>query len=312
MTQQVEEFLEHHGVKGMHWHQRKQLPQMPVNPGVMAANIEDHNPQKPIAKTVVKKKEPTPVKKDQNKESSSSEKSTGKGRGGKKKGKSGKKRSGKKSRVSEAKTLLDNLHFSPHSTNPAVRFSPGTSAANNLAIAMKNFADAKAKKKVTHSMTNDVVEDFLEHHGVKGMKWGVRKERPSSVTVSVVGKQLKTTGGYNNKTTKDAANAAISRRKAQISGTRSLSDKQLKQLVNRMNLEKQYSQLNPSTVQKGHDFVKAGLALTATASSIYAFYQSPLGKKIASNINKVASNRRSVIYKNPGKAAEFIRRMGLK
>jgi hypothetical protein len=40
-------------------------------------------------------------------------------------------------------------------------------------------------------MTDDVVNDFLEHHGVKGMKWGVRNEDDTSDGLSDVQKDLK-------------------------------------------------------------------------------------------------------------------------
>lgn len=50
---------------------------------------------------------------------------------------------------------------------------------------MKNLVKETIKKreKVSHQMTDNIdisMEDFLEHFGVKGMKWGVRREDRSS------------------------------------------------------------------------------------------------------------------------------------
>ena len=60
-------------------------------------------------------------------------------------------------------------------------------------------------------------ENFLEHFGVKGMKWGVRRKSGSD--------------------------------KAKSSGqtAKTLTNKELKKRVNRLNMEKRYSQLSKET-----------------------------------------------------------------
>ena len=59
-------------------------------------------------------------------------------------------------------------------------------------------------------------EDILAHHGVKGMKWGIRRSRKSS-------------GSSQTGPKKQEARKA-------------LSDAELQRLVNRANLERQYNQ----------------------------------------------------------------------
>lgn len=91
---------------------------------------------------------------------------------------------------------------------------------------------------------SDEVGDFLEHIGVKGMKWGVRrKDRP----VVIVHPSA------------DANRAHTLANKArQTGGIHSLSNKELQDLVTRMNLEQQYSRLDTgptSKVDKGRKFV---------------------------------------------------------
>jgi hypothetical protein len=94
--------------------------------------------------------------------------------------------------------------------------------------------------------------DFIAHHGIKGMHWGVQKSEGSggsSGAKDVVvkpgrdGKKVKTTGGNKQPASADAVNAAVSKRMALKSSTDSLSTKQLQEMVNRMNLEQQYSRL---------------------------------------------------------------------
>lgn len=78
------------------------------------------------------------------------------------------------------------------------------------------------------------VEDFIEHYGVKGMKWGVRKRAGGLIT--------KARGGPKLPDSEDASKAKVSKKKAK-NNVGSLSNKELQELVTRMNLEQQYSRL---------------------------------------------------------------------
>ena len=104
------------------------------------------------------------------------------------------------------------------------------------------------------------LDDILAHYGVKGMKWGVRKDRgdrdaifrkrakeknPVEVSVSQQpGKYVKGKGGQNQPASEDAITAATYRQRAKASTVDSLSNKELQTLVTRMNLEQQYSNLS--------------------------------------------------------------------
>ena len=98
---------------------------------------------------------------------------------------------------------------------------------------------------------NNRTESFLAHYGVVGMKWGVRKARSdASVKVRTTarpGKRVTATGGQNQRPSNDAVRASIAKQKAKASTTDSLSNKELGDLVKRMQLEKQYSDLTPKT-----------------------------------------------------------------
>ena len=103
-------------------------------------------------------------------------------------------------------------------------------------------------------------EEVLAHYGVKGMRWGVRKDRgdrdaifrkrakeknPVEVSVSQQpGKYVKGKGGQNQPASEDAITAATYRQKARASTPDSLSNKELQALVTRMNLEQQYNNLS--------------------------------------------------------------------
>lgn len=74
------------------------------------------------------------------------------------------------------------------------------------------------------------IDDFLAHHGIKGQRWGIRRERGPGGTVS------------SNPSAKSI---------------RRLSDADLRDAVNRMQLERQFQQLSAERVQKGDSFTKA-------------------------------------------------------
>jgi len=82
--------------------------------------------------------------------------------------------------------------------------------------------------------TGGAVDEFLEHFGVKGMRWGVRRKpgAPASEDVQRV----------------KATQSKIKRGK-----TDALSNKELQDLVTRMNLEQQYSRMVSDQQKKKYE-----------------------------------------------------------
>lgn len=96
--------------------------------------------------------------------------------------------------------------------------------------------------------------DYLEHYGVKGMKWGVRKRRKPSRSVS-----------------KDYFEArSLSKKRPS-----ELSNEQLRQLNKRLQLEQEYKRLNPSLVLKGVKTAGAIAGVIGTIGTIYGATNSP-------------------------------------
>jgi len=82
----------------------------------------------------------------------------------------------------------------------------------------------------------DVVKTIgsvLEHYGIKGMRWGVRRDNPSGSSVPA---------------SDDAKKTAEYKARVKAGGTKALTTKELQDLVNRMNLEQQYNRSRPRTV----------------------------------------------------------------
>lgn len=151
----------------------------------------------------------------------------------------------------------------------------------------------------------------LAHHGIKGMKWGVRRFRNRDGTLTEEGKRryYDSDGKLTKdgaKFTKDAvqAKSAIAGAKTVVSGAQraanaadkrprnrynkrpnltqdeidKMGDKELRELVNRLNLEQQYSQLTEDyaprgKVQTGLEYASSILEIAGGMTSIYMAYR---------------------------------------
>src|SRR4051812_8747197 len=94
------------------------------------------------------------------------------------------------------------------------------------------------------SKTSTLVDDVLAHHGIKGMRWGVRKSAPTAkVTVTQKGKKLKSQGGQGRKPSADAVKVQELRQVRKKSGVHALSNEELQAYSKRLNLEQNVHQL---------------------------------------------------------------------
>lgn len=106
----------------------------------------------------------------------------------------------------------------------------------------------------------------LSHYGVKGMRWGVRKSEHSvggggtnvKVRSALGNRVVVATGGGKRDLSDDAKKAAVARQVAKRSNVRALSNKELQDLVTRMNLEQQYSDLEKKKRKNTKDKIERG------------------------------------------------------
>jgi len=112
------------------------------------------------------------------------------------------------------------------------------------------------------------VEEFLEHFGVKGMKWGIRRK---------VGSDGRVTGSVDHRTTQQLKAKPVHQ----------LTNMQLKKLNERMNLEQNYNRLNPKKVSHGKKIVAGIIASAGIGVKAYNQFNSPAGKAAIKHGKKV-------------------------
>ena len=124
----------------------------------------------------------------------------------------------------------------------------------------------------------------LYHFGVKGMKWGVRKDRKRSVS--------------SKRSRSDSKEYTESRHLLKKSPNK-LSNAELRKINERLNLEQQYSNLTTSQKQKGNRFIdKVGNQMKQTAANevskqLMNVGKIVLGAGIAYAMNRARGNGRS-------------------
>lgn len=100
--------------------------------------------------------------------------------------------------------------------------------------------------------------DFLYHHGIKGMRWGIRR----------TAEEL----GHITEGSSRGVSALSSMRKRATGGKdpkiKQMTDDDLRRTVNRLNLEKQYSDLTRKDTTSGFEKVKDILAIVGSVSAI--------------------------------------------
>ena len=109
----------------------------------------------------------------------------------------------------------------------------------------------------------------LYHYGVLGMKWGVRRSLSNKEVKALKSISKDTSEGF--KSASNIANTAGGRRKPSKKLRKEMSimsDQELRARINRLNMEQQYSDLNPSRTARGASIAKSTLEVAGSVAAI--------------------------------------------
>ena len=106
-------------------------------------------------------------------------------------------------------------------------------------------------------MTTYYYSGELYHHGVKGMKWGVRRNKTTSLAARLKSKKQTPEDAHE-----DYKNA---HEKKSVS---SMSDAELRSRINRLQMEQQLSKLEPSRIDVGKAHAQNMLKTATTVATI--------------------------------------------
>jgi len=137
-------------------------------------------------------------------------------------------------------------------------------------------------------------KSFIEHFGVKGMRWGVTRSK------SAIAKDSgKKEGGDKNAPAKPKppVKKATSKTNSRLQkkAVQDMSDAELKSYVNRLNMEQQYAKMQPVPLSKKTAKFVTDIAMGALKQQLTNQLSTEIGKQIGA-ARTSASNR-----KNPPK-----------
>lgn len=109
-------------------------------------------------------------------------------------------------------------------------------------------------------------KNYLQHYGVEGMKWGVRRFRNKDGTLTEAGKRRYKPSQKQQRFASTDTDHSISKRQLK-KDMKYMTDAELQNAINRINMQERVDKLNPNTILRGKNTL---IELTQTIGSVTA------------------------------------------
>lgn len=125
----------------------------------------------------------------------------------------------------------------------------------------------------------EVGKNFIEHFGVKGMRWGVRRSK-AAIAKESGGEKGGAKAETNKKKAPEKKSSSDGNSRSPTKSVQEMSDKELQSYVNRLNMEQQYARMQPTPLTRRAAKFVTDIAVNVAKQQITNQLNAEIGKQI--------------------------------